>query len=113
VARQLEALLHNRYCARDEGIALAFLFCTPEFRRRNGPLSRFTAMIHAPPCAALLQACEAELELLDREDDQARLLTRLSLEDEPDPVVFEWELRCQRGGKHDACWMTQSIERRD
>lgn len=106
VRLQLEAMQNND--ANDSGIAMAYRFVSPDFRKQTGTVMRFAAILRTPTYQALLGNRTVEygpVRVVDEHADQIVLL-----EDEQGNIdIFLFQLIRLDDGPHVGCWMTNGI----
>lgn len=106
VQRQLEAFQNN--AENDAGIATAYRFASPDYRKQTGTVMRFAAIVRTPDFQALLGFQTAELGQLTIDDDRAMQVVLLE-DDQGNVDLFLFELVKMRDGPLEGCWLTDGI----
>ena len=103
---QVAALRHNT--PRDEGIAVAFRFASPENRDRTGPLGRFASMIRSEDYLPLLNHLGvqygATVVRADRSYTPVIVTDRRGVS-----AGYLWVLKRETDASCAGCWMTDSV----
>jgi hypothetical protein len=108
VEYQLSVLQHNDEPTPDAGIEKAFHFASPANQRSTGPIAHFIEMVHGPGYAALLNAREAVVMQAQVEENEAKVLTRVSSAAGSE-MYYVFLLSKQSEGEHVDCWMTDGV----
>ncbi len=109
---QLEALARNDEPRRDAGIELSFRFVSPASQSINGPLARFSALVHGPVYSPMLNHRQARYGPTLIEDDSAQLPVLL-VSAAGERVGYLFTLSRQPAGQCGRCWLTDSVVRFD
>ncbi len=107
---QVEALGHNDIPHENAGIEIAFRFASPANKITTGPLERFIQLVRNPVYRPMLNHREAEYGAIQIEEDRAVQLVILTAQGGERAAYF-FSLSKQRGGRYDACWMTDAVIR--
>lgn len=103
---QIGALSTNSQ--RDEGIAVAFRFASPDNRTKTGPIARFASMIRSDDYLPLLDSLSVEYGRTMTRD--GRSYTAILVTDRRGvSSAFVWVLAKQQSGVFADCWMTDSV----
>jgi hypothetical protein len=108
VEYQLSVLQHNDEPTPNAGIEKAFRFASPANQRSTGPIAHFIEMVHGPGYAALLNAREAVVMRVQIEENEAKVLTRVSSAPDSE-MYYVFLLSKQSEGEHADCWMTDGV----
>jgi hypothetical protein len=108
VEYQLSVLQHNDEPTPNAGIEKAFRFASPANQRSTGPIAHFIEMVHGPGYAALLNAREAVVMRVQIEENEAKVLTRVSSAADSE-MYYVFLLSKQSEGEHADCWMTDGV----
>jgi hypothetical protein len=102
---QLEALRGND--ATDEGIALCYLFASPNNKSFTGPLPRFTRMIEESTYSLMLSYRQAAYETMEVMGQAAR--QKVTLYGDGQAMTFTFYLAKQDHQACRGCWMTEAV----
>lgn len=104
---QVEALQRNDVPTADAGIAAAFRFASPGNRAATGPLPRFTQMIRIgyPDMLGFERAEYGPIQV----DDGHAVQPVTLIQADGSQTTYLFGLSKQRGGRYDACWMTDAV----
>jgi hypothetical protein len=103
---QVEALRDNS--PLDEGIELTYRFASPANKQVTGPLTRFTAMVHASPYDRLLNHLRASYEPLAIAGDEAHQMVTIT-DTVGEEITYHWVLVRVSEGPYKDCWMTDAV----
>lgn len=105
---QMEALRDNDTPYDNRGIEVTFNFASPANKRLTGPIERFTAMVHHPVYAPMINHRSANFENQVIEGELASVDVVLMSED-GEYLGYRFTLSRQRGNSYEGSWMTDGV----
>jgi hypothetical protein len=105
---QIEALRNNDTPYNNRGIEVTFNFASPANKRLTGPIERFTAMVHHPAYAPMINHRPANFENQVIEGELASIDVILVSEDGV-YLGYRFTLSKQHGNPFEGSWMTDGV----
>lgn len=110
VRTQVEALGNNDTPYEGAGIEATFNFASPQNKEATGPLDRFRRLFDTPAYAPMIDHENAIYTPLGVKGNVARVGVILTTAN-GDRVGYLFQLSKQQTPPHEACWLTDAVQR--